>query len=52
LGLDAGLSEPFGVAVDASGNLWVTSFAGDALTQFVGLVAPIKTPLLGPPQQP
>jgi streptogramin lyase len=52
LGLDAGLAEPFGIAADASGNLWVTSFANSTLTQFVGLVAPIKTPLLGPPQQP
>jgi streptogramin lyase len=51
-GLDAGLSSPFGIALDASGDIWVANLAGNSLTQFVGLAAPIKTPLLGPPAQP
>jgi streptogramin lyase len=51
-GLDAGLASPFGIALDASGNVWVANFAGNTLTTFVGLAAPVKTPLLGPPVQP
>ena len=44
--------EPFGIAVDASGNVWVANFAANAVTQFVGLASPVKTPLLGPPSAP
>jgi DNA-binding beta-propeller fold protein YncE len=44
--------EAYGIAVDASGNLWVTNFGDDTLTEFVGIAAPVKTPLLGPPQAP
>jgi streptogramin lyase len=51
-GLDAGLANPFGIAVDASGNVWVTNFAGNSVTQFVGVATPIRTPLVGPPAQP
>ena len=53
-GLDAPLKEPYGLAVDASGNLWLSnaSSKGNTISQFVGLAAPIKTPLLGPPVQP
>jgi streptogramin lyase len=49
---DADLLEAFALAIDASGNLWVTNFGDDTLTEFVGLAAPVKTPLLGPPQTP
>jgi len=48
----AGLVLPFALAIDASGNLWVSSFNGDSVVQFVGVAAPVKTPLLGPAQQP
>jgi len=51
-GLDAHLGEPFGIALDASGDVWISNFAGSSLTQFVGLASPIRTPLLGPPAQP
>jgi streptogramin lyase len=51
-GVDAGLILPFGIALDASGNVWVTSFAGNAVVQFVGLATPVKTPVLGPPSLP
>jgi streptogramin lyase len=51
-GLDAGLDQPFGMAIDGSGNVWVASFAADAVVQFVGIAAPVKTPLIGPPAAP
>ena len=52
LGLDAGLVEPFATAVDASGNLWITHFATNTLTEFIGVAAPVRTPLIGPPAAP
>lgn len=42
----------FAVAIDGSGNVWATGFNRDALTELIGLAAPVKTPLLGPPQTP
>jgi sugar lactone lactonase YvrE len=51
-GLDAGLGEPFGSAVDASGNVWIANLAKSSVTQFVGIAAPTKTPVLGPAGQP
>lgn len=53
LGTDAQLGSPFAVAVDASGNLWVSNSNGaNTVTTFVGLATPVKTPLLEPPQLP
>lgn len=49
---DANLLEAFAIAIDASGNLWVTSFGSNTLTEFIGLAVPVKTPLIGPPQTP
>ena len=49
---DANLLGAFALAIDASGNIWVTNGYGNSLTEFVGLAAPVKTPLLGPPQTP
>ncbi len=51
-GTDAALLHPYGLAVDASGSVWVSNFGNDSLTQFIGVAAPVKTPLAGPPQQP
>jgi sugar lactone lactonase YvrE len=58
-GGDAGLDEPYGLAIDASGNVWVSNFDATptpgqqgTLTQFVGLATPVKTPLLGPVSLP
>jgi len=51
-GTDASLLDPYGLAIDASGNLWVTNAGKDTLTQFIGVAAPVKTPLAGPPQTP
>ncbi len=46
-GVDAGLSAMYGIAVDASGNVWVNNSGADALTDFIGIAAPVKTPLVG-----
>lgn len=45
---ESDLLEAFGLAIDASGNVWVTSLGSNTLTEFVGLATPVKTPLLGP----
>jgi sugar lactone lactonase YvrE len=57
-----GLVRNTGVAIDPSGNVWVannwknvpvqTNPGGYQVVAFLGLAAPIKTPLIGPPQQP
>lgn len=47
-GTDAGLSHPFSLAIDGSGNVWVTSNANNTLVEFVGAAAPVKTPIAGP----
>lgn len=51
-GTDASLQKTYAIAIDASGNLWVSNFGNSTLTQFIGVAAPVKTPLAGPPQQP
>jgi streptogramin lyase len=51
-GTDASLLDPYGLAIDASGNLWVSNAGKNTLTQFIGVAAPVKTPLAGPPQSP
>jgi streptogramin lyase len=52
LGTDAALLEAYAIAIDPSGNLWVTNFGSNTLTQFIGAAAPVKTPLIGPPATP
>jgi streptogramin lyase len=47
LGPDAALLEAYAIAVDASGNLWISNFGSNILTEFIGLAAPVRTPLLG-----
>jgi hypothetical protein len=51
-GSGAGLALPFAAAIDGSGSLWVSNSNSDAVVQFVGVAAPVKTPLLGPVRQP
>jgi streptogramin lyase len=52
LGSDAKLLEAYAIAVDASGNVWISNFGSNVLTQFVGLAPPVRTPLIGPPAAP
>ena len=51
-GTDASILQPYGIAVDGSGSIWVSNFGNSTLTQFIGIASPVKTPLIGPPQQP
>ena len=51
-GTGANMLEAFGLAIDASGNIWVTNFVANTLTEFIGLAAPVKTPVLGPVRTP
>ncbi len=46
------LQASFALAIDASGNVWVTNFGNNSLTEFVGLAAPVKTPQIGPAAAP
>ncbi len=52
LGGDANLLEAFALAIDASGNVWVSNQGNDTITKFVGLAVPVKTPLSGVPKLP
>ncbi|MBX3358870.1 MAG: NHL repeat-containing protein [Phycisphaeraceae bacterium] len=50
------------VSIDPSGNVWLANNwrtipiqinpGGDGMVVFIGLAAPVKTPLIGPPQRP
>ena len=39
------LSSPAGVAVDASGSVWTANFGSNTVSKFIGLAAPVTTPL-------
>ena len=49
---EAALSEAYAIAVDASGNLWISNFGSNTLTEFVGLASPVRTPSIGLPKAP
>jgi streptogramin lyase len=49
---DASFLKAYALAIDASGNVWVTNFGNNTLTEVIGLAAPVKTPQLGPVQSP
>lgn len=51
-GVDAKLLEPYSLAIDAAGNIWVSNYGNNTLTEFIGLATPVKTPLLGPVRVP
>jgi len=31
--------------MDASGNVWITNFTGNSVTEFLGVAAPTVTPI-------
>ena len=49
---DAKLFGAYAIVIDPSGNIWVSNLYGASVTEFIGMAAPVKTPLLGPPQAP
>jgi hypothetical protein len=51
-GTDLNLLRPYGIAIDASGNVWISNFGSSTITEFVGAATPVKTPLAGPSQLP
>jgi streptogramin lyase len=51
-GLDANLGLPYGLAVDPSGNIWVSNTPNNSLVMFFGMAAPTKTPQPPTPQAP
>ncbi|SNT20872.1 hypothetical protein SAMN05421770_105165 [Granulicella rosea] len=51
-GADAGLLEAYALAIAPSGDIWVSNFGSNTLTEFVGLARPVRTPLLSTPQLP
>jgi hypothetical protein len=51
-GLDASIDEPYSIAPDRSGNLWVSNNSVYAVTMFFGLAAPTATPLQPVPMAP
>lgn len=51
-GLDAAMNLPFALAMDASGNIYVTSSGNNKIIRFIGLSTPVRTPALGPSQLP
>lgn len=44
--------QSFAIAIDASGNLWISNFANRSITELVGLATPTKTPLNALPIAP
>jgi streptogramin lyase len=52
LGGHAALRQAYAIAIDASGNLWVSNFGSNTITEFVGIATPVRTPLIGPPVTP
>lgn len=51
-GLDAGLLLPYSLAVDPSGNIWVSNTGNASLVMFFGMATPTKTPSVVKPQAP
>lgn len=51
-GSDAALLEAYALALDASGNIWVSNQGSNTVTKFIGLGTPVKTPLSALPRLP
>ena len=52
LGRDAKLVEPFGLAADPSGNLWISNQVQNSLVMFFGVATPTATPSMARPVAP
>ena len=47
-----GVAQPYGIAIDASGNVWVANSGSNSVTEFIGLATPVVTPKIGQPLLP
>ncbi len=52
LGKDAALLEPYAIAPDPSGNLWISNRAQNSLVMFFGMAVPTATPSAARPVAP
>jgi hypothetical protein len=39
------LTDPLNIAIDPSGNVWITNLLGNSVAEMVGAAAPVVTPL-------
>jgi hypothetical protein len=39
------LDDPLNLAIDPSGNMWITNYGGDRLFELIGTAAPVATPI-------
>jgi hypothetical protein len=51
-GPDAQLLEAYAMAIDPGGDLWISNFGSNTVTEFIGMAVPVRTPLLGTPRIP
>ncbi len=51
-GTDAGMVEPFALALDPSGNIWVSDEGANQVVMFFGLATPTATPVGPTPTRP
>lgn len=51
-GADARLLGAYALAIDASGNIWVSNQGSNTITRYIGLAAPVRTPLSALPKAP
>lgn len=51
-GTDAGMVEPFGLALDPSGNIWVSDEGANQVVMFFGIATPTATPVGPTPTAP
>jgi len=42
---NGGLNQPMQIAIDGSGNAWITNFQGNSVTEMIGLATPVVTPI-------
>jgi hypothetical protein len=40
------MDQPYGLAVDGSGNIWIANASGDNLIEYVGIATPAITPIV------
>jgi hypothetical protein len=44
-GKDASLAQPFAIAIDATGDVWLSNYSNSDVVMFFGIASPTKTPV-------